>query len=131
MQKYETRTGLSTPIGAIVAKLGRYAHKTECGHFTASLYGARYAAAKWEDVQAAVLVDHGSSHGLANTCSFSFEERSIGVIVHANDILPTDPRTELEWQKRIMNTHLESRHRMVGEQRDLTKTMVLFKRRAP
>ena len=56
-----------------------------------SPYSTRYAAAKWEDAQATVLMEHGFSHGLANPCSFCFEDRSILVVVHGDDSLAHTP----------------------------------------
>ena len=102
-------TDISRPYFLAPSKEDKYVElpsdmlQSECpeyGRLRVSLYGTRDAAANWEDAYAKVWTEHGFSRGAERPCSFYSIECSIRVVVHGNDLLSRDPRSQLEWPEK-------------------------------
>ena len=87
------------------------------------LYGARDAAANWEDAYAKTLQEHQFERGVACLCSFCSGDREIRLVVHGDDFLTGGPK------HRIMNKHFQSKHITMGASCDFDKSLVMLNKK--
>ena len=84
------------------------AHGSTCGILLKHMYGTQAAADGWQQEYSQTLIDLGFRPGVASSCVFRHEDRSLVTSVHGDDFIIAGAKPDLDW----FESELEARYEL-------------------
>ena len=94
---FNARVDKGSPVYVELPSEDPMSGRGKCGRFNHHLYGARGAAAGWEDEYTAYMCELGFRRGLASGCLFCHPSKDLQCAVYGDNFTTTGAAEDLDW----------------------------------